>query len=154
MILTSTVHKEKTEYKLLGDQQCYWFADTIFYILEKWAENHKNGEINHNQDARLGYFIVTRIYERPSGDLSIWNTFLDDKRDKELQREQSEQANENEERRKREEWERPLKQRNALQEQRIADQEQQIADLQHAQEEMKRQMDAMMEMFTARQGTN
>jgi len=147
MILTSTVHKEKTEYKLLGDQQCYWFADTIFYILEKWAENHKNGEINHNQDARLGYFIVTRIYERPSGDLSIWNTFLDDKRDKELQREQSEQANENEERRKREEWERPLKQR-------IVDQEQQITDLQHAQEEMKRQMDTMMEMFTARQGTN
>ena len=85
MILTSTVHKEKIEYKLFGDQQCYWFADTIFYILEKWAEIHKNGEIQHYQNAKLGVFLRTRVYERPSGDLSIWNTFLDEKRDKELQ---------------------------------------------------------------------
>lgn len=86
MILTSTVHKEKAIYKLLKDQQCYWFADTIFYILEHWAEKHKNGEIKLEKNAKwLGTFFHRRIYERPSGELSIWNKFLDDKREKDLQ---------------------------------------------------------------------
>ncbi len=85
-VLASVVHNEKTVYELLKDQQCYWFADAIFYILEKWAEKHKNGEIKHEKNAkRLGTFFGKRIYERLPGEMSIWNGFLDEQREKDLQ---------------------------------------------------------------------
>lgn len=84
-VLASVVNNEKM-YELSKDQQCYWFADAIFYTLEKWAEKHTNGEIKHEKNAkRLGTFLGKRVYERPSGEMSIWNKFLDEQREKDLQ---------------------------------------------------------------------
>jgi len=44
MILVLVVHNDSAIYTLLT-RQCYWFADTIFGSLEKWAANHNNGTV-------------------------------------------------------------------------------------------------------------
>jgi len=44
MILILVVHNDSAFYNLLN-RQCYWFADTIFGSLEKWAANHNNGTV-------------------------------------------------------------------------------------------------------------
>ena len=44
MILVLVVHNDSAFYALLT-RQCYWFADTIFGSLEKWAANHNNGTV-------------------------------------------------------------------------------------------------------------
>ena len=41
MILANVVHNDSATYTILG-RQCYWFADTIFGLLEKWAKIYNN----------------------------------------------------------------------------------------------------------------
>jgi hypothetical protein len=48
MILVNVVHKDSITYTLLG-RQCYWFADTIFALLEKWAEIYNVGSVKANE---------------------------------------------------------------------------------------------------------
>ena len=48
MILVNVVHKDSITYTLLG-RQCYWFADAIFALLEKWAEIYNVGSVKANE---------------------------------------------------------------------------------------------------------
>ena len=51
MILVLVVHNDSAFYALLT-RQCYWFADTIFGSLEKWAANHDNGTVVTGEKGR------------------------------------------------------------------------------------------------------
>lgn len=84
MILTLVVHKDSTAYTILG-RQCYWFADTLFGTLEKWAEINQNGTVADGgkkrarwrlPQASTGSLGVVTVYRRdPAHVEKIWGDF-------------------------------------------------------------------------------
>ncbi len=82
MILANVVHNDSAIYTLLG-RQCYWFADTIFGLLEKWASIHKNGIVRPEEkrkrwkvQAPTGRVGVVPVYSRDAVRISeIWDKF-------------------------------------------------------------------------------
>jgi len=88
MILVSVVHQESTTYKLLG-RQCYWFADTIFGLLEKWASINENGSVGRTEKRRAKWFKglastgklgVVPVYRRDTVHIDeIWDKFTNER---------------------------------------------------------------------------
>jgi len=84
MILVNVVHQESTTYKLL-ERQCYWFADTIFGLLEKWATIHEDGSVSPTEKRRVKWFRglastgklgVVPVYRRDTVHIDkIWDKF-------------------------------------------------------------------------------
>jgi hypothetical protein len=82
MILVNVVHNDSATYTLLG-RQCYWFADTIFGLLEKWASIHKNEIARPEQKrkrwkglASTGRIGVVPVYSRDTVHIGkIWDKF-------------------------------------------------------------------------------
>ncbi|KAF8330115.1 hypothetical protein F5887DRAFT_1181401 [Amanita rubescens] len=52
VILVLVVHNDSAFYTLHA-RQCYWFADTIFGTLEKWAAIHKNGTVAPDEKEKV-----------------------------------------------------------------------------------------------------
>lgn len=87
MILINVVHEDSTTYTLLG-RQCFWFADTIFASLEKWAGIYEVGSVKTSErrktwgrrrssTGRLGGVLV---YRRDSVHIeTIWDYFTKEK---------------------------------------------------------------------------
>ena len=72
------VHKDSTFYTIYA-RQCYWFADSIFGCLEKWAAIHKNGIVMHR--ASTGRLGVVPVHSRNPEDIArIWANFIQDLR--------------------------------------------------------------------------
>ncbi|KAF8701565.1 hypothetical protein AX14_000389 [Amanita brunnescens Koide BX004] len=73
VILILVVHNNSTSYNLL-ERQCYWHADVIFALLEKWAMIHKNGSVRHR--ASTGRYHVLPVHSRDPEDITrIWENF-------------------------------------------------------------------------------
>ena len=84
MALLQVIHQGGTTYTLLG-RQWYWFADTIFGSLEKWATLHENGHvIAGGKKARwwsnlpsTGTLGVVPVYRRDAALIEeIWDGFM------------------------------------------------------------------------------
>ena len=86
MILAYVVHEDSTAYELLG-RQCFWFADTISAILEKWStpptdeatttkgKSTKSSFLKRKKSAgRVGILVVHR--RKPDVIDKIWEKFL------------------------------------------------------------------------------
>lgn len=82
MILADFVHKKNLMYHVIN-YQCFWFADTCHYILEKWAEVFESGRVNTVKPDLAGtiYALTRKIYKRPEmEDMQlIWDDFLQEK---------------------------------------------------------------------------
>src|SRR6266550_4200614 len=83
MILASVVHNDSTNYTLLG-RQCYWFADTIFGLLEKWATIYNNeatttdekDKLKRRARGRQGSIGLVPVHRRdPVHVNKIWDDF-------------------------------------------------------------------------------
>ena len=86
MILANVVHHDSDTFTLLG-RQCYWFADTIFGLLEKWASIHKNGIMRPEEKkwrrglASTGRLGVVPVHHRNTVLIDeIWNKFMEERR--------------------------------------------------------------------------
>ena len=87
MILANVVHHDSDTYTLLG-RQCYWFADTIFGLLEQWASTHKNGIVRPEEKrkrwrrlASTGRLGVVPVHHRDAVLIGeIWNKFMEERR--------------------------------------------------------------------------
>lgn len=80
-ILVLVVHKDSPFYNLHA-RQCYWFADTIFAALEKWAVIRKNGTVMHDEAkqgrrrASTGSRRDVIVHRRKSEKIAkIWDDF-------------------------------------------------------------------------------
>ena len=85
MALLQVIHQGSTTYTLLG-RQCYWFADTIFGSLEKWAASHENGIVIAGGKRKAGWWRglsstgtlgVVPVYRRDAALIEeIWEHFM------------------------------------------------------------------------------
>ncbi|KAM6503562.1 hypothetical protein JOM56_000505 [Amanita muscaria] len=86
MIISHVVHQDSIAYDLL-DRQCFWFADTISAILEKWSETCKGASVKQTNATRAYSFTNSyassgsvkgfSIHQRNLGDVNkIWAQFL------------------------------------------------------------------------------
>jgi hypothetical protein len=85
MALLQVIHQESTTYTLLG-RQCYWFADTIFGSLEKWAASRENGIVTAGGKRKAGWWRglsstgtlgVVSVYRRDAALIEeIWEGFM------------------------------------------------------------------------------
>ncbi len=83
MALLLVVNKECPKYKLL-ESQCFWFADTSFFILEKWVATRNCGQVvsNKRSKARGGKYACAPIYTRDLTKLeAVWKKFEDKRRE-------------------------------------------------------------------------
>ena len=87
MILINVVHKDSITYTLLG-RQCYWFADTIFALLEKWAKVYEVGSVKANEKKKkwgrrqssTGSLGGVLVHRRDSVHIDkIWDDFTKEK---------------------------------------------------------------------------
>jgi hypothetical protein len=84
MILANVVHNDSATYTLLG-RQCYWFADTIFGLLEKWAKIYNSKATTTDEKEKLkwgkhqtstGNIGVVPVHRRdPIHINKIWDVF-------------------------------------------------------------------------------
>ena len=79
LALLLVVNEECPEYKLLNNQ-CFWFADTSFFILEEWATKHNCGTVVLDKCAarigKAGKLVRAPIYTRDSTKMeAVWNKF-------------------------------------------------------------------------------
>ncbi|KAF8345110.1 hypothetical protein F5887DRAFT_1074758 [Amanita rubescens] len=99
MILVNVVNNDNATYTLLG-RQCYWFADTIFGLVEKWASIHKNEIVRPEQKrkrwkglASTGRIGVVPVYSRDTIHIGeIWDKFTKERQIKDNQREGYEES--------------------------------------------------------------
>ena len=90
MILVYVIHEDSTTYELF-DKQCFWFADTVSAILEKWSGSPtdvaviKGGPVKsrflkrNKSSGSVGIFVVHR--RDPAGINQVWRKFLKQKED-------------------------------------------------------------------------
>ncbi len=80
VVLAWVVHNDGPFYNLLV-RQCYWFADTLFGTLEKWANGSaahgEHGKVKRGRrQASIGCYGGVRIYIRNPEDITkIWDKF-------------------------------------------------------------------------------
>ncbi|KAF8348676.1 hypothetical protein F5887DRAFT_951379 [Amanita rubescens] len=160
MILVNVVHNDSATYTLLG-RQCYWFADTIFGLLEKWAKIYNNNATTTDEKEKLkrgkhqfltGNIGVVPVHRRdPIHINKIWDVFTGERQTMGKQREVFEQARTEEIRmtkelagqvtklkKEREERERRHQEEQRLLRQQIADQQRQLEE-QHRQWQLRPQ---------------
>lgn len=85
MVLLQVIHQRSSTYTLLG-RQCYWFADTIFGSLEKWAFAHENGTVTAGRKKKArwwsgwsstGMLGAVPVYRRDTALVEeIWDEFV------------------------------------------------------------------------------
>ena len=85
MALLQVIHQGSTTYTLFR-RQCYWFADTIFGSLEKWAMSHENGIVTAGGKRKAGWWSglsstgtlgVVPVYRRDVALIEeIWHGFM------------------------------------------------------------------------------
>ncbi|KAK2467428.1 hypothetical protein APHAL10511_000663 [Amanita phalloides] len=97
MILVQVVHDDSTMYKLLG-RQCYWFADSMFGLLERWSTEHKNGTVcadsqrkskwGKRAQASTGSLGIVPVHRRDDDQMrNLWNSYLKERKSMDAQRE-------------------------------------------------------------------
>jgi len=84
IVLVRVVHDNSPFYTLQA-RQCYWFADTIFGTLQKWADFYKNGIVvpyeegevkRGKRQASIGSCGILPVHRRkPNHIHGIWGKF-------------------------------------------------------------------------------
>ncbi|KAF8348677.1 hypothetical protein F5887DRAFT_1071581 [Amanita rubescens] len=98
MILASVVHNDSATYTVLG-RQCYWFADTIFGLLEKWATIYNNEATTSDEKEKVrrgrrqGSIGLVPVHRRDPVHINkIWDDFTGERQTMGKQREEFERA--------------------------------------------------------------
>lgn len=84
MVLVDILYSEKEVYTVF-ESQCYWHADTIFSILDMWANEHDNGDVTVREkklfQASTGSFGFVPVLRRDANEVQrIWDTFMTGRR--------------------------------------------------------------------------
>ncbi|KAF8330116.1 hypothetical protein F5887DRAFT_1163131 [Amanita rubescens] len=95
MILTFVVNNDS----FFWGRKCYWFTDTIFGFLEKWAEIHKNGRVvmgkakwGWSQASTGSLGAVTNHCRELEHITKVWGNFEEKKRTMNQQKEEYERT--------------------------------------------------------------